>query len=312
MANGCQFGSVFGWIIIGPVPHSNNSASNSHLISMVSSIECLMDKFWQVEEPDVALDDFTQDGRCEALFRNKSFRDDSGRYSVPLLFRQSVEDNTFAGSRSVAIKRFESLERKFASDKRLREAYCGFMDEYLKLGHMSPAISTGLYFILHHAVFKSSDIDSKIRVVFDASAQSFSSKSLNHCLHAGPKLQRDVIDVLLLFRVPRYAFTADISKMYRQIWVIPEHRPYQHILWRASTHDELKEYELNTVTYGINCAPFLAIRVLRHIAEQDCTHVPAVHDALLYGTYVDDICVGSDTIDDAMSLQADYALPLVP
>jgi len=79
--------------------------------------------------------------------------------------------------------------------------------------------------------------------------------------------------------------------MYRQILVDPEHRRYQHILWRASPQDALEEFELNTVTYGVNCAPFFVIRVLHHIAEHDCGNAPAVRDALLSSTYVDDICV---------------------
>jgi hypothetical protein len=298
-------GSIFGWIIIGPVPPSNNYVPTSHHISLVSSIESLMDKFWQVEEPEAAPVTFTCDGKCEELFRDKCSRDESGRFVVPLLFRQTVADNIFSGSRAVAVKRFESLERKFTSDDRLREAYCNFMAEYLSLGHMSPATTTGSYFIPHHAVFKSSNSEAKIRVVFDASAQSFSSTSLNQCLFAGPKLQQDVIDVLMRFRLPRYAFTADINKMYRQVLLIPEHRRYQHILWRASPQDELKAYELNTVTYGVNCAPFLAIRVLREIAESDCVDVPSVRDALMFNTYVDDICVGGDTVDEIITLQTD-------
>lgn len=88
------------------------------------------------------------------------------------------------------------------------------MAEYASLGHMSLANAAGSYFIPHHAVFKSSDVEAKIRVVFDASAQSCASASLNQCLFSGPKLQQDVIDVLVLFRLSRYAFTADINKMY--------------------------------------------------------------------------------------------------
>lgn len=91
--------------------------------------------------------------------------------------------------------------------------------------------------------------------------------------------------------------------MYRQILLTPEHRCYQHISWRASPQDALKAYELNTVTYGVNCAPFLAIRVLRYIAESKCVELPAVRDALMFSTYVDDICVGGDTVDEAVALQ---------
>jgi len=297
------FGTVFGWTVIGPVSQFEPHCSISCPTSLTTSVETLLEKFWKLEEPEDAPEEFTLDGQCESLFRDKCVRDKSGRFSVPLLFRQPVTDSTFRGSRAVAEKRFDQLEKKLSNDVRLKVLYCEFMAEYLSLGHMSLATSPGSYFIPHHAVYRPSDTDPKIRVVFDASARSYSGESLNQCLLAGPKLQRDVVDVLTLYRVHRYAFTTDVSKMYRQISVATDHRVYQHILWRTSPHDELKAYELNTVTYGVNCSPFLALRVLRYIAEHDCCDFPSVREALLYNTYVDDICVGEDTREDVISLQ---------
>lgn len=65
------------------------------------------------------------------------------------------------------------------------------------------------------------------------------------------------------------------------------------------------DYELNTVTYGVNCAPFLALRVLRAIADSDCESFPQVRDALCHQTYVDDICYGADTITDVVAVQSE-------
>lgn len=191
------------------------------------------------------------------------------------------------------------------ADQRLRELYCEFMAEYISLGHMSPGTSDGCYFIPHHAVYRPSDIEPKIRVIFDESAKCYSGISLNDTLFPGPKLQRDVVDVLTLFRVSRHAFTCDISKMYRQIVVSLKHQWFQHVLWRASPHEELRAYELKMVTYGVNCAPYLAIRVLHQIANSACNEVPAVREALLYHTYVDDICAGADDEGSAVRLQSD-------
>ncbi|KAL4125832.1 hypothetical protein QTP88_010072 [Uroleucon formosanum] len=120
--------------------------------------------------------------------------------------------------------------------------------------------------------------------------------SLNRALHPGPKLQTDIVNILIRFRLFRHAFTADIFKMYRQILILPEFRVYQHILWRDSPLDQLIDYELNTVTYGVNCTPFLALRVLRAIADNDGESFPRVRDAICHQTYVDDICYGADTI----------------
>jgi hypothetical protein len=93
--------------------------------------------------------------------------------------------------------------------------------------------------------------------------------------------------------------------MYRQVLVAPEYHTLQHILWWASLYDQLVEYELNTVTYGMNCAPFLALQVLVAIADEDCAGHTAVRQAILQQTYVDEICVGADLIDDVLNLQRD-------
>ncbi|KAL4083557.1 hypothetical protein QTP88_028873 [Uroleucon formosanum] len=299
------FSSIFGWILIGPVSDSETRAYQSLPVCMTLSLECLMDKFWQVEEPAMVPSTFTDNGQCEKLFSEQMGRLPSGRFSVPLPFRSQVSSETFVGSREVAARRFEMLERKLSSNPKLKSLYDKFMSDYISLGHMSLAQSPGHYFIPHHAIFRPEIDDSKIRVVFDASARGFRGPSLNQCLFPGPKLHQDIIDILIRFRVSKHVFTTDICKMYRQILVKPEHRKFQHVLWRASPHDAVREYELHTVTYGVNCAPFLALRVLQYIASNDCEHFDSVRHALLRQTYVDDICTGADSIAELLQVQSD-------
>lgn len=137
--------------------------------------------------------------------------------------------------------------------------YKDFMAEYLALGHMSVATTPGQYYIPHHAICKNDGVDTKIRVVFDASSKGPTGMSLNRALLPGPKLQRDIVNILIRFRLFRHVFTANICKMYRQILILPEFRAYQHVLCHDSPLDQVIDYELNTVTYGINCAPFLTL-----------------------------------------------------
>lgn len=146
--------------------------------------------------------------------------------------------------------------------------------------------------------------------MFDVSVRGFRGPSLNDCLFPGPKLQQDIVDILTRFHVPKHVFTTDICKMYRQILVRPQYRKFQHILWRASPRDTLCEYGLRTVTYGINCAPFLALRVLQDIASNDCDDFDSVRAALQRQTYVDDICTGADTVVELLKLQSDLILVL--
>ncbi|XP_015378292.1 PREDICTED: uncharacterized protein LOC107172516 [Diuraphis noxia] len=257
------YSSVFGWVLIGPVQEHPDIGAQSMLVSLVPSIESIMERFWKVEEPEAAPPQFTEDGLCEELFQAKMRRDSRGRFSVPLPFRSGRSTECFPGSRQVALNRLLHLERKLSGDQTLYNAYRKFMQEYEELGHMSIAEGAGQYYIPHHAVQKVEGEMSKLRVVFDASAKCHSGVSINQCLLVGPKLQQDIVDVLIGFRVHKVAFTTDICKMYRQIDVLPQYRGCQYILWRDSPQVIVKDYVLNTVTYGVNSAPYLALRVLR-------------------------------------------------
>lgn len=94
----------------------------------------------------------------------------------------------------------------------------------------------------------------------------------------------------------------DIEKIYRQILVHPEDRDWQRILWRPGTFDHVREYRLNTVTYGLACAPFLAIRTLHQLARDEESHNPRGTISLRHDCYVDDIVTGTNTMHDAITL----------
>ncbi|XP_025192697.1 uncharacterized protein LOC112592764, partial [Melanaphis sacchari] len=298
------YSSIFGWVLIGPIQTHPDVGAQSMLMLLVSSMESMMERLWNVEEPEVAPPQFTEDGLCEKLFSSEVSRDSQVRFSVPLPSKEDRKSEEFPGSRQVAFNRLLQLERKLSADKILYKAYNNFMSEYEDLGHMSLAEGVGQYFIPHHAVQKMEGDSVKLRVVFDASAKCHSGLSLNQCLMVGPKLQQDIVDVLIGFRVHKVAFTTDICKMYRQIDVLPQYRGYQYILWRESPQLTVKEYSLNTVTYGVNCAPYLALRVLRYIADTECEDLPDVQRALRNQTYMDDICVGAESLEAAQALQS--------
>ena len=69
----------------------------------------------------------------------------------------------------------------------------------------------------------------KTRIGFDASAKS-ESISLNDVIQQGPKLQRDMYDVLLRFRAVAVATVCDIAEMYLRIGIAAEDKPYHRFL----------------------------------------------------------------------------------
>jgi len=93
-------------------------------------------------------------------------------------------------------------------------------------------------------------------------------------------------------------FTADICKMYRQINISSTDRQYQHIFWRNSPSDPL-----STVTYGVVCSPFQALRVLQQLEMDEGSNYPAAKGVLSSQTYVDDIITGADSVQLTLTLQ---------
>ena len=86
----------------------------------------------------------------------------------------------------MAERRFFNLEKKLLRSSNLRNEYIGFVSEYNDLGHMAKVSNdTGRrtsYHLSRHAVVKENSTMTKIRVVFDGSANrlvAFPSMMLN-------------------------------------------------------------------------------------------------------------------------------------
>ncbi|XP_044317428.1 uncharacterized protein LOC123038041 [Drosophila rhopaloa] len=184
------------------------------------------------------------------------------------------------------------------------------MEDYLKRGHMELITAADASedparcnYLAHHAVFKADSTTTRFRVVFDGSGKDSKGHSLNSRLHIGPPIQRDLIGVCLRFRQHLYVFCADIEKMFRGILVSDEHTQYQRIVWRKEESANLDHYRLLTVTYGLASSPFLAVRVLKQLANDYAEMYPSAAVVLNRDAYVDDIPTGCDKIKDLIALK---------
>lgn len=147
------------------------------------------------------------------------------------------------------------------------------MQDYLDSGHMElvrqPFPADGhIYYLPHHGVYKFDSTTTKLRVVFNASSKCTNGLSLNQALLSGPKLQQDIMAILLGCHVELVALTANVKQMFRQIWLNPAQCDYQRIVWRFSDSDPILHYILRTVTFGITSSPYLAICCLLHLATE--------------------------------------------
>ncbi|XP_018367943.1 PREDICTED: uncharacterized protein LOC108764289 [Trachymyrmex cornetzi] len=271
----------FGWIVSGPVKDTitTRTARGFH-VTLDEDLPNLLRKFWALEEPPstrvsrLSLAD--QD--CEDHFKSTYSRDEQGRYIVKLPFKESIDK--LGESHNRALRLAMKLRNRLDNNEDYARAYSDFLKEYERLQHMRlvpVCLSPPSYscYLPHHGVMREQSLTTKLRVVFNGSSPTSSGYSLNDLLHTGEKLQTELFDILIWFRLFRYVFCTDVEKMFRQIKVHPDHWAFQRILW-MDPDKRLSTYELTTKT---SLKYPLAVPVLKK------------------GRYVDDVFGGADCIE---------------
>ncbi|XP_030765371.1 uncharacterized protein LOC115889501 [Sitophilus oryzae] len=282
--------TIFGWIITGRVKTSSVSLSvNSYFLTSYASLDQSLQRFWELEDVPQSSTLSSDERLAEEHFCKTFSRTLSGRYKVSLPFK--TLEPIFEGSRDVALRRFFSLEKRLLRNPQLYSQYSNYMREYLDSHNMiavqNPSPNTHSYYLPHHCVIRPDSLTTKLRVVFDASARDYTNKSLNDTLLTGPKLQSDILSILLRFRSHLIVFASDIKQMFCQILVNENHTEYLKILWRFNANEPIQEYKLTRVTF------------------ENLVKYPEASKILDMDRYVDDIISGCDSLSLAIKIQRD-------
>ncbi|CAA9999245.1 unnamed protein product, partial [Nesidiocoris tenuis] len=295
--------TTLGLVVCGEI-RLNQNIGSGHCLTLVKTTDF-------VDSPDAAYFSKAskrsmEDSFCETNFLSTLKFDSEGRFMVDLPFIS--DPNKLGNSLDGATKRFKNLEKRLEQNENLKEQYSNFIEEYLRMGHMELIESQHIgnwphYYLPHHAIFKESTT-TQLRVVFDASFKTSKGVSLNDIIASGPALQNDVFEILTAFRFPKYGLTADIAKMYRQIWINSNQWDFQRILWRSKPTEPLRHYRLKTVTYGTRSAPFLAIRCLHYISEEIEQSEPEIAHNIKTKFFMDDYLDGADSLKELQLKQS--------
>ncbi|XP_041451825.1 uncharacterized protein LOC121405267 [Drosophila obscura] len=292
------------------IDHTHALAHHAH-----EDLDTLVRSFMDMDQVQSSSATIDATDPAEQHFVQTHSRRDDGVYVVQYPFNDSAPP--MGSTLPQALRRFSSLERKFRKFPALKQQYVDFMEDYLLRGHMELIPFTTVAedlashnYLAHHAVFKPDGTTTRCRVVFDGSGEDCQGHSLNSRLHIGPPIQRDLLGVCLRFRQHRYVFCTDIEKMLRGIRVLEEHKQYQRIVWRKEETATLDHYRLLTVTYGLASSPFLAVRVLKQIAQDYAELYPNAAAVLVRDAYVDDIPTGCDNINELIALKDELILLL--
>ncbi|XP_036334861.1 uncharacterized protein LOC118745520 [Rhagoletis pomonella] len=173
------------------------------------------------------------------------------------------------------------------------------------MGHMEAISVTAnnAYYMPHHPVIKESSVTAKLRIVFNASAKTTTGNSLNDALFIGPQLQQDLYSILMRFRTHRYAITADVAKMHRQVCVSSNHVDLQRIVWRPDPSSPIVDYRMLRVTYGVAAASHLAVKALQQTAKASSNSCEKAVSVIFKDFYIDDLLTGASCKAQLQSLQ---------
>ena len=85
----------------------------------------------------------------------------------------------------------------------------------------------------------------------------------------------------------------------------PEDQDFRRIVWAPNASSEAVDFRLNTVTYGTACAPYLAIRTLSQLVQDEGDRFPLGAHCLSCETYVHDTFAGADDLATAIRKRSD-------
>ena len=170
-----------------------------------------------------------------------------------------------------------------------------------------------VFYLPHRPVIREESITTKIRPVFDGSATDQNGLSINDALYTGPKLQNDIVDILIRFRTHQVALTADISKAFLQIQLSEEDKDSCRF-FLPTENGSLRVMRFRRLPFGLNSSPFILNGTLKvHLSKYNSKTA----EELKRNLYVDDLLTGEDNATaanllyrEANQIMQDASMPL--
>ena len=316
-----RLGSL-GWTCIGPPKRQEESVPRSHSVRSLLSrgnVEnagevscCDLDRtlkgFWAVEDSGVGIitpQVMTEEERAALEKVKNSCTIVEGRYQVGAPWKRGQPN--LPDNRAIAQSRLVSTEKNLRKSPIVAEEYCRTVKEYVEKGYLRKVNPNqekvaAQWYLPHFPVVRLDKSTTKVRIVFDCSAKC-DGVSLNDEIHAGPKLQQNLFDVLLRFRRDPVAVACDIKEMYMQISIEEQDRPYFRMLWRDLNADQDPEvYEFSRIVFGKNSAPMEAQFVVQENARKHQGLFPLAAETILKSTYMDDSLDSAENDDQGIRL----------
>ncbi|GFU73608.1 integrase catalytic domain-containing protein [Trichonephila clavipes] len=253
-----------GWTLMGNTYRNETKFDKNHFMNVTSTFVndmCISD-LWKLDSLGITDPVETKtklEIQNETLnhFQKTISVDISGRYEIALPW---VMDNKLLSSnRKLAENRLESTKRKLIATGKFEE-YQDVLDLWLSgkiIEEVNDDKENFVHYLPHRPVIKENST-SKIRPVFDASARTKGSPSLNDCLEKSPNFIEVIPTILNRFRKYKIWVISDIEKAFLQIGVREQDRDFLRFMWYDREYrDHIKIYRHRRVVFGVTSSPFL-------------------------------------------------------
>ena len=275
----------------------DNYLNYPSVISDIKTSPNEMESLWTMDHLGICETEINnQDKEVLKNFENTvTYLEEEQQYCVSLPWK--ANHPALPSNFGLALNRLKSLSSKFKQDPEFLNHYERILKEQESRGFIEKVTDKYCkesHYLAHHGV-KRDVRTTPVRIVFDCSAKmGINSPSLNDCLWTGPTLTADLLQVLLRFRLYKFACTSDIEKAFLMVQLREDDRNYTRFLWLKNPVDpnsELIIFRFRVVLFGARSSPFLLNATIRK-------HLSLVaHDEynLKEGLYVDNLIHTDDS-----------------
>ncbi|XP_035216215.1 uncharacterized protein LOC118189664 [Stegodyphus dumicola] len=275
------FETKLGWTLMGKIKENANTSSSLSVLSLSLHVsDTNLSNLWRLDTLGISSEENKTKSALEEETRKhflKSVkRDSSGRYEVTLPF--ILDKSVLSSNRTMAERHLVKSESKLISTRR-RKDYEEIFDEWEAkdiIEVVTEEKEEGVHYLSHRPVIKESSETTKIRPVFNASARSKNSPSLNDCLRV----------------------SSDIEKAFCQIKIAEKDRDFLRFLWFDNQH-KFKIYRHNRVVFGLTSSPFLLAATLSHLLTTVPEKFVETSNILKDSFYLDNSLISLNHVDEA-------------
>jgi len=301
-----------GWLCFGPAICQEAQRNQHSLLAVeTTDLQTLVRNFWDLEAVGMqptSSEYMSPDERMAEEATSQRLHHSKGRFEMGVPWIDG-EKPKVVSNRVQAESRLHSLFRSLQRRPTVQLRYAKVLDDYLQKSYIR-ILSTeevdkcgaDQWYLPHFPVIREDKATTKVRVVFDAAAK-FNGTAINEHMFAGPKLQNDLVKILLRFCQEPVALIADISEMFLQVALKPSDRRYHRFLWK--TGDGITVYEFARLAFGIKASPYLAGRALLETANKfGSRYDPEAGAIVNKAFYVDDMLKSLPRVDQAIRIRS--------